>query len=1197
MIIRDIFEKPIDRPLEGVIKVGKNTEEAIYEEVNEYVVTKELRGYFENFFEKYAAALKSRTNDVGVWISGFFGSGKSHFLKILSYILENKEIRGKKAYQYFEEKIDDAFILANMKAASDYNSDVLLFNIDSVSDADARSNKEGLVKVFNKVFNAMQGFSESMPWLAELERQMVKNGTYESFKAEFKNISGDSWENRRDDFYFEEDNIVAALSKTNNISIEAARNTYQRAENNFSLSIDDFAQKVKEYIENKGRNHNVIFMIDEMGQYIGNDSGLMLNLQTIVERLGVECGGRAWVFVTSQEAIDTVSKNINSKDFSKIQGRFSIRISLSSSNADEVIKKRILAKNEVASDSLKELYGRKNAVIKNLLSFSSNTPDIKTFKTDKDFIEVYPFLPHQFNLLQSAYNSIRNRGASGKHLSEGERSLLSAFKESAMLNGNKELGTIVPFSDFYNSIETFLDHEIRNVMTRAENNENLVVPTDINLLKTLFLIKDLDDKMPANIENLTTLSLTNIDNDKISLRKELEESIKRLLSQNLIQRDGDNYIFLTNDEQDVNREISSINLDPSEITKYIGDQIFNSVVDMKYKYNNNTAPFAFNQLIDENPRGAQVNELGLSIYTPYYGEIGDEEIKLKTQTNHSVIVRMADNSILIDEIEGYLKLEKYIRTRNSRSASSNIQKIMALKADELRRKQERAYMLIIESLEKSDIFANTTKLDIKQKTAKERINEAFRILVETTYTKLNYITKFYDKASDLNALLSSTRQMSFSGQEPNVLAHQEMKKYIEMQYERRMPITLRSLNERFQKIPYGWNELDIAAVLINLVKADDIKLELAGAALLTSDNKFIDYLTKRDYKDRVAVKVKIKTSDEIVESIKRIFKNVFVQSIAYSNDEDLRNKIVQTCNEQTDLLQRLLKDYPQGGHYRTQDYQVTYLNDISYVNSFKYPGYDFLNDSYELFVSIRKITDAKTMFDKFIENEEHLVEFKNNIDVIKNFIENQKKIFERACNRVDIYEKNISYITSDNAKEVVEEMRTILSLEYPYKDIQRLPDLYTKLDNFIVEMLEKEATPVVAEIQQMVSEVYDVYKQYDLEQPKSNVSFSTLSDKAQHSQLVSTIHDVREEAIRLRDNLINRAITMYEAKIKEEEQKNPAVKIERKQTKKVVSLTVGEIVKKSVIKIETEEDIDNLVNALRQELKQKLSDDIVINIK
>ena len=98
---------------------------------------------------------------------------------------------------------------------------------------------------------------------------MVKNGTYENFKSKFREISGDDWENRRDDFYFEEDNIVEALAQTNNISVDAARNTYQKAESNFTLTIDIFANKVREYIESKGRNHNVIFMVDEMGQYIG----------------------------------------------------------------------------------------------------------------------------------------------------------------------------------------------------------------------------------------------------------------------------------------------------------------------------------------------------------------------------------------------------------------------------------------------------------------------------------------------------------------------------------------------------------------------------------------------------------------------------------------------------------------------------------------------------------------------------------------------------------------------------------------------------------------------------------------------------------------------------------------------------------------------------------------------------------------
>ena len=210
-----------------------------------------------------------------------------------------------------------------------------------------------------------------------------------------------------------------ALADTTKMSIEAARNWYNKAEENYFLSIEKFANKVKEYIESKEKEHYVIFLVDEMGQYIGDDVGLMLNLQTVVEDLGTYCGGNAWVIVTSQQDIDTVTR-VKGNDFSKIQGRFNTRLSLSSANVDEVIKKRILDKNDVARDTLKLLYIDKDAVLKNLITFSSDTPEMKTFKTVEDFVDVYPFIPYQFRLLQSVFTAIRQYGAGGKHLSEGK---------------------------------------------------------------------------------------------------------------------------------------------------------------------------------------------------------------------------------------------------------------------------------------------------------------------------------------------------------------------------------------------------------------------------------------------------------------------------------------------------------------------------------------------------------------------------------------------------------------------------------------------------------------------------------------------------------------------------------------------------------------------------------------------------------
>ena len=153
-----------------------------------------------------------------------------------------------------------------------------------------------------------------------------------------------------------------------------------------NISIENFAQLVKEYISRKGNNHHVVFLVDEIGQYIGDDSKLMLNLQTITEDLGTACNGKAWVVVTSQQDIDSIAKDmgLRSNDFSKIQGRFDTRLSLSSANVDEVIKKRILDKTETADQTLRILYEQKSTIIKNLIVFNDGV-EKKLYANDKDF--------------------------------------------------------------------------------------------------------------------------------------------------------------------------------------------------------------------------------------------------------------------------------------------------------------------------------------------------------------------------------------------------------------------------------------------------------------------------------------------------------------------------------------------------------------------------------------------------------------------------------------------------------------------------------------------------------------------------------------------------------------------------------------------------------------------------------------------
>jgi len=371
MNINKMFEKDIARPIQGVVKIGQDSAEMIATELDEYVVTKELHRHFDKFFVGYNKGTKQRTDKIGVWISGFFGSGKSHFLKILSYLLGGDEYEHdgqlKKAIGFFDGKIGDNRVMADMQLASDTSADVILFNIDAEADSDSKSNKDPIVKVFMKVFNKMQGFCSTMPWVADLERQMVKDGVYDDFRKRFKELSGNEWEDARNDFYFEQDNIIGALADATRMSAEAALAWYNKAEDNYSLDINSFARRVREYIEAKevksGKKHFVMFLCDEVGQYVGSSGALMLNLQNIVEGLGNECGGRAWVIATGQEDIDSITK-VNRDNFSKIIGRFDTRLSLSSANVDEVIKKRLLAKTDTARDVLRLLYSEKEADLK-----------------------------------------------------------------------------------------------------------------------------------------------------------------------------------------------------------------------------------------------------------------------------------------------------------------------------------------------------------------------------------------------------------------------------------------------------------------------------------------------------------------------------------------------------------------------------------------------------------------------------------------------------------------------------------------------------------------------------------------------------------------------------------------------------------------------------------------------------------------
>ena len=1195
--IKDMFYKRIERDIKGVIKVGQSDEENVKQELEEYVVTEQLRDHIDVFFEAYKKGITSHTDKMGVWISGFFGSGKSHLLKILSYLLDNKEIEGKKAISYFDDKKLDSFTLANMKKAGDITSDVILFNIDSKSEDDNKASKEAIVNVFNKVFNEMQGFSPSMPWLAELERTLSKNQQYDAFKTAFEEASGRTWEDGREDFYYEEDAIIEALAASSKMSEEAARNWYNKAEENYTISIESFAKKVQEYIESKGKNHHVVFLVDEIGQYIGDNTKLMLNLQTVVEDLGTYCGGKCWVIVTSQEGLDEFTK-VKGNDFSKIQGRFNTRLSLSSANVDEVIKERILRKKPEAEEHLKILYNQKESIIKNLLTFT-DTAEMKLYSDEKDFSDVYPFVPYQFNLLQKTFNGIREHGASGKHLSKGERSLLGAFQEVGKEYMNKESGVLVPFSAFYNTIKTFLDSSISSVIIQASKNNNLN-EFDVEVLKLLFLIKYVKE-IKGNLENLTTLLVSNIDGEKLELKKNVQKSLDKLIKETLVQKNGDEYIFLTNDEQDVNKEIKNIHIDPADITLKIGEIVFEDIYeDKKFKYSREYN-FPFNKIIDG--RGPQTYDIGIRIITPYYDLVsGSSENELKMLSSREyrdVVINISNDSRYIEEIEYVLQIDSYLRLKSGVKTTQSIEDIKTKKSREREERLARATRLICEAISEADIYINGTISDIKAKECKAKINAALNNLVDIRYNKLSYITNFLNNPKDLYDIFNqNAMQMTLVDKgDNNKYALDEIDNHITSNTARNLQITIKSILQKFSQAPYGWKELDIQGLVLRLFKSQEIRVIQGGESIAPEDKGVIDLITKREYLERVTLKKRERVKDKYVKVLKDLCTDIFDFS-AMPKDEDSMMKIFKGyCKTEITKIDGMLS------HYGT----------IS-----KYPGKDVLVEGKEVFQEILNENDTIAFFELVSKREDDLLDYDDNVQDIKGFFDlkgTQKKHFDDALEKIKNFEENDIFITDDETIKIIDNIKEIVKDNKPYRKIQNLPVLINKYNEKILELLEQKAEPVKEQIETSKAQVLDELNKHSFSSEYKNEVlqsfdqiYSRIESVNSFAQLAAITSSIDPLRVRLITKILNR---QKEEEAKKEisnksndevkyvgstggtmEVNDPPVKVKRIKNKSVSinSLLLGSK------EIKNEDDIEEVLNSLRQKLKSQLEEDTIITL-
>lgn len=1213
MRIQEMFKKPITRDIQGVVIAGQGEKTNIATELEEYVVTPELQRHFADFFSAYAKGINGNTTKMGVWISGFFGSGKSHLLKILSYILDNEVVGDKRAIDYFidDKKISDPIVLADMQLAANTPTDVIIFNIDAKSESDGKSNKDAIVNVFLKVFNNSLGFCGAIPYIADLEQRLTEDGKYEEFKASYQKVTGHDWYEERHEFLSKQDGVVDALVDIGYMSEKAAWNWCDAAIGDYQISIEDFAKRVKSYIDRMGNNHHVVFLVDEIGQYIGDDSKLMLNLQTVTEELGRECMGKAWVIVTSQQDIDSITK-VKGNDFSKIQGRFDTRLSLSSANVDTVIKKRILDKNETAAQTLRLLYEQKATIIKNLIVFNDGV-EKKLYANDRDFSEVYPFIPYQFNLLASVLTSIRTHGASGKHLSEGERSMLALFKESAMALKEKEVGAIVPFHRFYDALENFLDHSHRGVITKAYDN-SYINPDHkesdvfaINVLKTLFMIKYVLE-IESNIDNITSLMVENIDDDRIAVKAKVEDALKVLMRQMLVQKNGSLYVFLTDEEQEINREIDSQNVEMAEVISKVSEMIFEDIfTDKKYRYPafNGRYSFGFNQAVDDRPyKASQSYDVGLRILTPWY-EGGNDETTLRMMSGQGreVLVVLPNDAAFLDEIRQYLKIEKFLRL-NTSTQLAKYETIKEAKRVEMRERNANAKLYLTESLKDATIYVNGDTVKTSAKEVTGRINEAIGRLVQTVYNKLSYIDAAMGEA-EIRKMFHSTNQLTLgleTTSDANAHALDDVLAFIAQNSHMHMKTSMKTVKDRFMKAPYGFVEDDVHWLVARLFKRGDLAFTVNGASVNQNnktEEELISFITKKAFVEKLLMEERIRVPEKDKKTVRDVMKEVF-GTAGVAEDEDSIMKNFQRYAQNT--INEILRLEPQYQRYA-------------------FPGKKVLDTGKRIMQSVIQIQSPIEFFSYVSKNRDDYYDFAEDFEPVKAFFGGEQlQIFTRALVMLAIYDDSKTYIVDEELEKIVAEMRLITKQEKPYPNIPKLPELREEFMHAYTEILQREEKPVLDAIDQAQARATEVLNTKEYAAAKRSQYydlFREIRDGAEHCNNVSSLRSFADKADALKIRLMNEmdALDRQIAEKKAEEARRAAEEAARKakeqgkpvdivaeppikyDVKKTKNVTIKNMTHTSSWRLENAEDIDKVLEALRKTLLAELEGNDIVNVE
>ena len=1194
MILSHLYSKPINRAVNPAVSATKFDPETERIEIQEYVFTDEI---INGLFRILDAIKNNKPYDhVGIWIDGYYGSGKSHFLKYLDYCITpstredaiSRLLDAVKAIDPLDEKHnlsfdkDELLSIANwLKRAT---IDTCIFNLETSYD-NSTDKKKAFLHVFWNEFNGKRGFNKFNITLAQnLEKPLAEKGVFEAFKERIAEEGGD-WNDpgMAADLIDNELDWVLDIAKelAPTLSVDSIRERIIKRDTN--MSIDRFSMELASYLKDKGEDYRLILLADEVSQFINKERDRYLNLQEIITKLSEACDNKVWVACTAQQDLSEIMDDCHiaeEKDKEgKIKGRFEVKVSLKGTQPEVITQKRILDKKEEVKPELAALYNKYKAGFD--LQFKLPT-SYSSYESQDDFIDYYPFVPYQFKLIMQVFNSFLNLGYVAKEVKGNERSIIKVIHSTAKNNAEAELGKFISFDELYNNMfeeglqargQKAVDNALRMARTyQTDRPERTRLA--VRVANVLFMICNISQTdqlvFPATLDNVTSLLINDMETPRLTIKNEVEKVIEFLCDNNIIRREqGKNgapetYAFYSEEEMKVAQLIQSQVVDNNTQAEQL-KEIFNRYITaLRNKEQYKTRSFSVGLTIKQrtflsNNPDVQVEFVMDADYD------SAEQLALQNNNVNRMVYYVApqyrDNKRLYNAFYWYCQANRYMATPIENEENRKTR-------DEFEKRANELYNGLIKKefekiLDTCPIISGLSVIDeaeLKQKRGNDRYRLAMDKHLSSIYTKANLVdSPSMPRTTEQlkKAILRDINPGEYDGINAELTdAEHEVEIYLNKQF---AEVNVSDVLAKFAKAPYGWDNICTLYVINELVRRHNRDYSYANnpnVETSTVANRIVSESNKFTLRQAKVI------SPQVIQDFITAWKEIFgISAIPNSTDS---TQLFRACRDiESD---RSLAKFIKG--YKEIELQIA-----------SYPFCQPIREAIELFDSWLNERDPLKFFNLVIAAKDEAKVLIDKCKEVVQFTHDQLNKYKELLQSLEENQYNYPFVPMELQGAVTDFLK-LKDDPWPISGLR----VYIKLNNQLSGILDGVREELRKKIKAAYNEMFDYLKQVA---EKQHVPESVLSDR----ETVIRVKTTPTNILVLQNNA--NTDTFYQEqvdKIMSYNPPQPKPNEDEDDPAPVKRIRKASLQTKTKLPITNAEDIERYLEGLRQQLEKLLVD-------